>query len=243
MNILTSTLISTSSVKLLVTVVCTGGLGFNRAYGESEWKHITWIDITGETAVTLVALACGVVILASRPLGFVTNLLHIGFTYFVIASFQDLLDEFIWLQPQHIFDDLLESFIAPIAMLVICIGFYQWYLEQQKLNAQLRRRERFYREHSHIDYATDLYTSLYMEQQIKRELSLNQRTHIPLSLIAVDIDNFDEFNRSYGEGEGDRLLKQVADLIIMNIRHQDLACRYTADRFFILLPETDSKPP
>ena len=59
-----------------------------------------------------------------------------------------------------------------------------------------------------------------------------------MSLLMIDIDRFDMFNRRFGPQEGDRLLQAVAQLIVMNIRRSDLVCRYAGDRFAVMLPNT-----
>ncbi|MEC7453078.1 MAG: diguanylate cyclase, partial [Pseudomonadota bacterium] len=41
----------------------------------------------------------------------------------------------------------------------------------------------------------------------------------------------------HGYTEGDRYLHDIAQLVIMNLRQQDLACRYAGDRFAILMPD------
>jgi len=48
--------------------------------------------------------------------------------------------------------------------------------------------------------------------------------------------NFSFVNRQYGIVEGDRILREIAHLLLMNIRKTDLVCRYAGDRFVILLP-------
>lgn len=54
----------------------------------------------------------------------------------------------------------------------------------------------------------------------------------------VDIDHFDRFIRTWGDQQGDRFLREISDLMLMNIRLSDLACRYAGDRFIILLPDS-----
>ena len=56
--------------------------------------------------------------------------------------------------------------------------------------------------------------------------------------MMVDIRHFDIFNRRYGDENGDNLLREIAQLVLMNIKDEDLACRYASDRFIILLPKT-----
>lgn len=211
--------------------------------GIKPWGAITWVDIFGEGSVLLMASMILIFILNTRPKGKVTNYLFYGCLCFCISVWQDVLDEMIALESHYVFDNLIESIIAPIGIFTLGYGIFRWNEEQQVINKMLLRRERFYREHSALDFVTDLYTSVYMEQQIKRELGLAHSQPLtnshPMSLILLDIDQFDTFNRHYGDHEGDRVLKQVADIIVMNIRSQDLACRYAGDRFIVLLPDTE----
>lgn len=80
-----------------------------------------------------------------------------------------------------------------------------------------------------------------MQQQLDHEVSLldtKPKQNKTAALLMIDIDDFDGFNRRYGTAEGDRALKQLADIMVMNLRSGDLACRYAGDRFISLLPNT-----
>jgi len=62
----------------------------------------------------------------------------------------------------------------------------------------------------------------------------------PLSLIMIDIDNFKEYNDTYGHHAGDKCLKQVAKLLSASLkRPRDLLARYGGEEFVIVLPGTD----
>lgn len=223
--------------KILLLVICLAAvlmLNINLGLPSPE---LNWMDLVGETSSLALALVLVGFTLSSRPPGPTTSWLFTGLLLFSCAAFQDVLDEF-YVAPQgYVYADVIESLVIPVALVMLCVGFYYWQKEQQALNHQLRKRERYHREHSAIDHTTGLYTALYMNKQIERELTLSQHTDKPLALLLVDIRQFDLFNRSFGELEGDRLLRQVADLLVMNLGELDLVCRYSADRFIILLPE------
>ncbi len=72
------------------------------------------------------------------------------------------------------------------------------------------------------------------------EISLQQAAHEqqPLSLIAVDIDDFEQICERQGAAEGDAVLLAVSQLLVLNLRRQDLVCRLAGDRFVVLLPQT-----
>ncbi|WP_147466757.1 GGDEF domain-containing protein, partial [Pseudomonas cannabina] len=60
----------------------------------------------------------------------------------------------------------------------------------------------------------------------------------PLSLLALDIDEFRAINHAYGHSEGDEVLSAISHLLVLNLRRQDLLCRLAGDRFVVLLPNT-----
>src|SRR5690606_7164244 len=42
----------------------------------------------------------------------------------------------------------------------------------------------------------------------------------------------------YGQAEGDAVLQAIAQLLMLNLRQQDLLCRLAGDRFVAVLPST-----
>lgn len=201
-------------------------------------EAITWIDIFGEASMLGFMLIFLFFIINTRPRGRITSFVGFGLVAFSLAIFQDVLDEIFQLPPNFWFADILESVLSPIAVLAISYGFYLWNQEQQLINNRFKNKERYYREHSAIDPVTDLYTALYMHDQLEREIMLHANEQQPFSLLMIDISDFSQFNALYGDLEGDRLLRHVASLITLNLRASDLACRYAADRFVVLFPCT-----
>ena len=128
---------------------------------------------------------------------------------------------------------MIESYPAAVGMVVMTAALYQWHLEQRALNLQLRRREWDYRDHDKIDPITQLYRAEYWKEQIQKLQQFNKSA----VLAIIDINNFSLFNQQYGYTEGDRYLHEIAQLLVMNLRQHDLACRYAGDRFAILLPD------
>ena len=53
-----------------------------------------------------------------------------------------------------------------------------------------------------------------------------------------DIDNFKEINDSYGHIVGDRILKNVADIVRETLRDTDIAGRFGGDEFILILVQT-----
>ncbi len=58
-------------------------------------------------------------------------------------------------------------------------------------------------------------------------------THVPLSLLMLDIDGFKRINDTYGHEAGDRALEVFAKTLFRNIQVSDIVGRYGGDEFII----------
>ena len=130
-----------------------------------------------------------------------------------------------------------ESIPAPIGMILMSVALYQWHQEQLQINQQLRKRELIYREHGLIDFITGLYGAQYMAKQLDQQIALQPQQD--MQMLMVDIDYFDQFITQHGDHAGDRILRELSELFLMNIRTRDLLCRYAGDRFVVMLPDSD----
>ncbi|MDQ2087252.1 PAS domain S-box protein [Herbivorax sp. ANBcel31] len=88
------------------------------------------------------------------------------------------------------------------------------------------------------DYLTGLYNRRYMEDSIKR---LDSKRSLPFSIITVDVNGLKLTNDAFGHEMGDRLLKEVANIIRKSCRSTDIICRTGGDEFDVLLPNTNSR--
>ena len=68
------------------------------------------------------------------------------------------------------------------------------------------------------------------------EIERARRAQSPLSLIALDIDNFKSINERHGETIGDDVLKLIAQGIREKSRPYDGVGRYEDDTFLLILP-------
>lgn len=88
------------------------------------------------------------------------------------------------------------------------------------------------------DGLTGLVNRRQFNQQLDAEMARARRYRKPLSLALFDIDDFKKINDFYGHTTGDRILKELGQMISQNIRESDVAARYGGEEFALILPET-----
>lgn len=88
------------------------------------------------------------------------------------------------------------------------------------------------------DGLTKLYNRRYFDTHIESMLNNSLENGKPLALMIVDMDHFKEVNDIYGHQSGDDILRQLAELLIQNVRPTDLIARYGGEEFVIVMPAT-----
>lgn len=85
---------------------------------------------------------------------------------------------------------------------------------------------------STCDALTGLYNRRHLDENLPNEAIRASRQHYDLYLLLIDIDNFKVYNDKYGHQQGDRLLKELAQIISRSIRDNvDSGYRYGGDEF------------
>jgi two-component system cell cycle response regulator len=88
------------------------------------------------------------------------------------------------------------------------------------------------RQLSTCDALTGLYNRRHLDENLPNEAIRASRQHYDLYLLLIDIDNFKVYNDKYGHQQGDRLLKELAQIITRCIRENvDSGYRYGGDEF------------
>ena len=90
------------------------------------------------------------------------------------------------------------------------------------------------------DGLTGLFNHAHFKTHLAEELARVTRFDRPLSIIMLDLDHFKSINDTFGHSVGDKLLKELGDLLRTNLRAVDVPARYGGEEFAILLPETGS---
>jgi diguanylate cyclase (GGDEF)-like protein len=91
---------------------------------------------------------------------------------------------------------------------------------------------------STFDSLTGLLNRSGFDEALEREISRARRYDSNLSLLFLDLDDFKQVNDSFGHMAGDEVLIQVAKIIMIEKRSEDIAARYGGEEITILMPET-----
>lgn len=82
------------------------------------------------------------------------------------------------------------------------------------------------------DYLTRLYSRNYLDKQIRNHMETADLG----TLILLDIDDFKQINDRFGHDVGDKVIKQVADVIRQHNKEYDIPARWGGEEFAFYMP-------
>jgi diguanylate cyclase (GGDEF)-like protein len=80
------------------------------------------------------------------------------------------------------------------------------------------------------------YRTLY--ERLDYEIARHARHNRRFALALLDLDDFKQVNETHGHLEGDRLLREVGQVLVETVRGQDTVARQGGDEFSVLAPES-----
>jgi len=130
-----------------------------------------------------------------------------------------------FLKHNAIIDEQMRNIMQHLSETINCA------LANVQLKIQLR-------EQATKDPLTGLYNRRYMLDTLEQALHQAERYQHQVAVLMIDLDHFKIFNDKFGHAAGDKVLAQVAEQFLTNLRLEDIACRYGGEEFCIICPET-----
>src|SRR6185436_15804545 len=87
------------------------------------------------------------------------------------------------------------------------------------------------------DQLTALPNARGLHLRFDEEVARARRTNRAFQVVMLDLDDFKLVNDNFGHRIGDRMLRDVANLIQSQLREYDFLARYAGDEFVALLPD------
>jgi diguanylate cyclase (GGDEF)-like protein len=109
--------------------------------------------------------------------------------------------------------------------------------EQLDAMSRLRVRAEEFHKLATLDALTGIFNRRSGEQRLAAETDRSRRYGHPLTVIAIDMNNFKLINDRHGHAAGDLVLKEFAERLTRVIRVSDVAVRMGGDEFLAIVPE------
>lgn len=135
---------------------------------------------------------------------------------------------------QIVYEPEMEPFINLI------IPYIKGYLNEASPVLEARTYMDMLREQSLRDQLTGLYNRRFLDETIDKIAAQIKRRGTTLGILMVDIDYFKEVNDTYGHDMGDKVLKEIAKVLVKSVREADLVIRFGGEEFLVLLMDVQS---
>jgi len=103
------------------------------------------------------------------------------------------------------------------------------------LRQELGRVNRVLAEMAMTDPLTGLHNRRYLEAVMAQECARAARSGHRFALALLDLDNFKNYNDTFGHPAGDDLLREVARVMRASLRAGDVVARYGGEEFAVIL--------
>jgi len=148
-----------------------------------------------------------------------------------VATFAGALAALEWVTLVHVFADSGVDIMGELEELVIIAA-------ATMLARIIVSRARGLRLSSIRDNLTGLLNRAHFEERLAMELMRSSRTHRPLALAIIDVDQFKRVNDTAGHLSGDEVLREVAARLTKTVRRTDLCARFGGDEFALAFTDT-----
>jgi len=91
------------------------------------------------------------------------------------------------------------------------------------------------------DGLTGLYNRAALDEKLRTEITVYQKSKSAFSLVLFDVNNFKWINDTFGHVAGDKVLKEIARTLRESFRKSDFIARYGGDEFAVVIKGLDAE--
>ena len=113
-------------------------------------------------------------------------------------------------------------------------------VEEKRFRSSMDRAYHGVRQFSTHDSLTGLYVHGFFYEHLSEIIKNSKNTASHFSLISLKIENLEKINEDFGYAAGDTVLRQIGEILMLIVRGEDLASRFSARHFILTLPDTNA---
>ncbi len=130
---------------------------------------------------------------------------------------------------QIVYEKEMDVFIRMI------IPYIKGYLQEASPVLESKSLMELLKQQSYVDQLTGLYNRRFLEEIADKISAQIKRKGTTLGVLMIDIDFFKEVNDTYGHDVGDRVLKEIAQVVKSSVREADYVIRFGGEEILVLL--------
>ncbi|SKA38994.1 GGDEF domain-containing protein [Consotaella salsifontis] len=130
---------------------------------------------------------------------------------------------------------LLQAFLPLAIATVIGVVVLGHFLCAEQREIALKRK---LEKEAFVDPLTNLPNRRKLERKAGSIIDDARRSGSPVSTLVIDIDRFKCMNDRFGHDVGDKVLKDVAAVVLANVRADDAVARYGGEEIVVVMPRT-----
>lgn len=120
-------------------------------------------------------------------------------------------------------------------------GLLQHYVSTFTDITTIKEKENELQYMAHHDLLTGLPNRLFLTEQLTQALNNAEINKTLVAVLFLDLDRFKEVNDSLGHALGDKVLINVAQTLLRQLREEDTAARMSGDEFVIVIENIEDK--
>ena len=119
-------------------------------------------------------------------------------------------------------------------------SYYKNIKEQLMMKEKMKLEKERLKKQINIDDLTQLFNKKYFFEVYSSVYRKMKFLELPIGVLLIDIDNYKNYNDTYGHMAGDECLKNVAHILDQYTRNDDLVARYGGEEFIILVENQET---